>query len=161
MNLMHKQIIALAIIVSALAMLVSGAIASSPESNAVPWQSEMLLETKVHDLDRSIEFYTQKLGFELELQIEEFKWARFITPSGIILGMSQVEPGQPTGSGALSLNITVPDTDDARAMLEARGVQFIGDTYTIPGIVRLATFSDPDGNRFKLAGPPSPGQPAR
>ncbi|MHC4976960.1 MAG: VOC family protein [Planctomycetota bacterium] len=127
----------------------------------VAWQRGLLLETSVHDVEEAIDFYTNTLGFELEIHIPELKWARFVTPAGVILGTKQVEPDRPTGTGSLSLNLTVPDTDAARAILEAKGVEFAGESYTIPNIVRLATFSDPWGNTFKLAGPPSPGEPAR
>jgi hypothetical protein len=39
----------------------------------------------------------------------------------------------------------------ARRHLEQHGVRFDGDTYEISGMVKLATFYDPDGNPFMLA----------
>jgi hypothetical protein len=47
----------------------------------------------------------------------------------------------------------------ARALLEKRGVVFPGPTQVIPGKVALAGFTDPDGNRLRLAGPPPPAAP--
>ncbi len=41
--------------------------------------------------------------------------------------------------------------DTARSRLESRDVTFDGDTLTIAGLVRLATFYDPDGNKLMLA----------
>ncbi|MFG0257750.1 MAG: VOC family protein [Phycisphaerales bacterium JB043] len=142
-------------------LLVSGADAREHHEQHVEWQGGMLLETSVHDVEQAIDFYTNTLGFELDAHIPQLKWARFKTPAGVILGTKQVASDEPTGTGTMSLNLTVPDTDEARALLEARGVEFTSETYTIPNIVRLATFTDPWGNRFKLAGPPSEGQPAR
>ena len=42
------------------------------------------------------------------------------------------------------------DIDAARSALESRDVRFDGDTMTIPDMVRLATFDDPDGNKLML-----------
>ncbi|HSD03011.1 MAG TPA: VOC family protein [Gaiellales bacterium] len=57
--------------------------------------------------------------------------------------------------GAMELGATltfgVADIDAARAHLEAHDVRFDGETSEVPGMVRLATFYDPDGNTFMLA----------
>jgi hypothetical protein len=45
----------------------------------------------------------------------------------------------------------VADIDVARKHLESKDVRFDGDTYEIEGMVKLATFYDPDGNSFMLA----------
>ena len=45
----------------------------------------------------------------------------------------------------------VVDIDVARAELEGKGVRFDGDTIELPGMVKLASFFDPDGNRYMLA----------
>ena len=39
---------------------------------------------------------------------------------------------------------------DARAHLEGLGTRFDGDTHEIEGMVKLATFYDPDGNAWSL-----------
>ena len=44
----------------------------------------------------------------------------------------------------------VNDLDDARAQLEAKDVRVDGDTKEVPGMVKLATFCDPDGNAMML-----------
>jgi hypothetical protein len=43
----------------------------------------------------------------------------------------------------------VDDVDAARSELEARGVQFEGDTFDT-GVCHMADFNDPDGNRLTL-----------
>ncbi len=48
----------------------------------------------------------------------------------------------------------VANVDAGRRTLEAAGVVFQGATLLIPGKVKLAGFTDPDGNRLRLAGPP-------
>jgi hypothetical protein len=45
----------------------------------------------------------------------------------------------------------VKDIDAARAQLEGMDTRFDGDTHEVPGMVRLATFFDPDGNPWMLA----------
>ena len=60
-------------------------------------------------------------------------------------------------SMSLTVNVgTVPtfgvkDIDAARAHLESLGTRFDGDTYEIDGMVKLATFYDPDGNAWMLS----------
>ena len=45
----------------------------------------------------------------------------------------------------------VNDIDAARAHLESLDTRFDGDTYEIDGMVKLATFYDPDGNAWMLS----------
>jgi predicted enzyme related to lactoylglutathione lyase len=40
----------------------------------------------------------------------------------------------------------VVDIDEAKAALDAAGVRQDGEIQEIPGLVRLLTFYDPDGN---------------
>lgn len=42
------------------------------------------------------------------------------------------------------------DIDSSRKQLEDKDVRFDGDTMEIPGMVKLATFYDPDGNKMML-----------
>jgi predicted enzyme related to lactoylglutathione lyase len=43
----------------------------------------------------------------------------------------------------------VDDVDAARAELEAKGVQFVGETFD-SGVCHMANFTDPDGNPLTL-----------
>ncbi|MBD0338511.1 MAG: VOC family protein [Thermoleophilia bacterium] len=52
---------------------------------------------------------------------------------------------QPNGIALLR----VADVEAARAELEAKGVEFEGDTFD-SGVCHMATFLDPDGNRLLL-----------
>lgn len=49
--------------------------------------------------------------------------------------------------------LQVGDIEYERKRLETAGVQFEGEIEEIPGIVKLATFRDPAGNRLQLAQP--------
>ena len=46
-------------------------------------------------------------------------------------------------------SIGVDDVAAARAELEAKGVEFIGDTFDT-GVCHMAFFTDPDGNDLML-----------
>ena len=115
------------------------------------WASTLLVQLAVSDLDRSIEFYTKTLGFELEARNDELEWARIkVGISGVTIGLGTATP--PEGSGSVSLNFGVRNIEKTRAELEAQGVEFLGPTINIPGVVQLADFHDPDGNKIRLAG---------
>ena len=116
----------------------------------VNWQNTLLVQLHVADLDRAIEFYTETLGFTLQQRIDELRWARIDTGiENVIIGLGV---GESAGSGTVSLNFAVGNIEHARTLLERRGVVFDGPTINIPGVVQLADFADPDGNKIRLAG---------
>ena len=55
----------------------------------------------------------------------------------------------PPGGNAV-LTWGVKDIEQAKAELESKHVRFDGDIRTIEGMVKLATFYDPDGNCYML-----------
>jgi predicted enzyme related to lactoylglutathione lyase len=148
---MTKIRMKIGIFVGVMGLTALSVIASSSNSQSVGWQDELLIQVSVHDVDSSIEWYTEVLGWELEERWDDGTWARIIMPDSTILGLGQAPEGAPTGSGSMSLNVTVADIDHARKMLEARGATFDGPTLTIPDVVRLATITDENGIRIRLA----------
>jgi predicted enzyme related to lactoylglutathione lyase len=97
------------------------------------------------DLARSIAFYRDKLGFKHLYTLDDIAWAELATEvKGVNIGLSQVE--KITGTGNCKLTFGVKNVDHTRRQLEAVGVRFTEETIEIPGMVRLATFVDPDGN---------------
>jgi predicted enzyme related to lactoylglutathione lyase len=106
---------------------------------------DLTVAYEVSDCRRAIEWYEEVLGFKLLYHLEEMGWCEMGTPvSGVSVGFSQVESPK-VGAGP-TLTWAVKDIDAARAELEGKGVRFDGETRTIPGLVRLAVFFDPDGN---------------
>jgi catechol 2,3-dioxygenase-like lactoylglutathione lyase family enzyme len=99
------------------------------------------------DIERAKQFYSEVLGLEIETEGEhdmEFKAGQvtldIFDPSSI---------GQPFAPSPAGIAIRVPDVDAARAELEAKGVEFDGDTI-VTGVCKQAWFKDPDGNAIML-----------
>ena len=100
---------------------------------------------KVADLDRSKKWYQDILGFKLLYEVAEIGWCELATETPRVnVGLSQVEKAG--GSGNAILTFGVKDIDHSRKQLETKDVRFDGPTQTIEGMVKLATFYDPDGN---------------
>lgn len=119
-------------------------------TNTIGYDGNLTCAIGVSHLDKSIAWYTEVLGFEVIYKLDDMAWCELSTPvAGVNVGLSQVE--EPIGKGGATLTFGVRDISAARAQLEARDVRFDGDTTTIPAMVKLATFFDPDGNALMLA----------
>ena len=98
------------------------------------------------DAERSRAFYGETLGLRRDEHGEHEFWA-----GDTCLGIW--EPGRlgmpfaPSKNGHLALH--VDDVPSARAELEAKGVEFAGDTLDT-GVCHMAVFTDPDGNDLML-----------
>jgi catechol 2,3-dioxygenase-like lactoylglutathione lyase family enzyme len=99
------------------------------------------------DIKRAKEFYAGTLGLEIETEGESDMEFRCGQVTLDIFDPSSIgEPFAPTLAG---LALRVPDVDAARAELEAKGVEFVGETI-VTSVCRQAWFKDPDGNRLML-----------
>jgi len=117
----------------------------------------LLIQLQVEDLDRSVRFYTDVLGFRVTERRDDLQFVHLDCGiENLQLGLS-AGGTQPPAPGSVVLNFSVTgDVDAVRAGLEKQGVRFSGPTQVIPGKVRLAGFSDPDGYRLRLAGDDPP-----
>jgi predicted enzyme related to lactoylglutathione lyase len=139
-------------------LVVSGMVAGPQDEPRPPtgiaYRPSLLVQLGVTDLDRSIRFYRDMLGFTVTQRRDDLGFAHLNTNvPGLEFGLSQQE--SPKGSGTVLLNISVADAAAARRALEAKGVVFRRPTIEIPGKVVLAEFADPDGNLLRFAGPPA------
>lgn len=101
------------------------------------------------DLDRAVAWYQDRLGLTELYRVEDMGWCELRSPvARVNVGLSEVETPEVRGGATLTFGVT--DIDRARSRLEAQEVAFDGETQTIPGMVRLATFYDPDGNKLML-----------
>jgi len=114
-----------------------------------------LVPVPVTDVDRAKAFYTDKVGFVLDVDVRPADGVRFVqfTPPGSacsiaigtgLPGSSDMPPGTQKG-----VHLVVPDIDQARDELIGRGVA-VGAIQDVGGGVRYAWFDDPDGNSMVL-----------
>lgn len=98
------------------------------------------------DATRSREFYGQTLGLRQDGKAEYEFWA-----GDTCLGIWEPErlgmEFSPQRNGHLALH--VDDVAAARDDLEAKGVEFQGETFDT-GVCHMALFRDPDGNDLML-----------
>lgn len=145
-------------ILSVLSLIVCPLIAADEADGSLfSYQEPIVIQFAVADLDRSVQFYTETLGLAMRVRVDAIGWARIMTANdNVDIGLGLKPAEEAIGTGAASVNLAVGDIDAVRQTLEARGVAFLGPTIEIPGVVRLADFEDPDGNRIRLAGAPRP-----
>jgi catechol 2,3-dioxygenase-like lactoylglutathione lyase family enzyme len=99
------------------------------------------------DIPRAKQFYTEGLELEIETEGESDLELRCGQVTLDIFDPSSI--GQPFAPSPAGLALRVPDVDAARAELEAKGVQFDGETIET-SVCRQAWFKDPDGNALML-----------
>jgi catechol 2,3-dioxygenase-like lactoylglutathione lyase family enzyme len=106
------------------------------------------ISVPVTDLERSTRFYGETLGLD---QIGEGQWPEFQLGENVSLYLlDPTDIGQEfKGPHTSSVALRVPDVEEARKELEARGIEFNGDTFDT-GVCHMAFFSDPDGNAIVL-----------
>jgi predicted enzyme related to lactoylglutathione lyase len=116
---------------------VSGSTISKVDTIGIPTQG---------DFERSREFYVETLG----LRPDDNAWNEFWVGETCFAIWSPTQVGMefhPVKNGLALLQ--VDDVAEARAELEAKGVEFIGETWDT-GVCHMALFRDPDGNELAL-----------
>ena len=112
---------------------------------AIAFDGGLTCSIGVTSLDRAIPWYQEIFGAELGYRMDDLAWCELLSPvARVSIGLSQVET-VPQGGGA-TLTFGVIDLDAAKAALDAANVRQDGGIIEIPGMVRLLTFYDPDGN---------------
>ena len=123
----------------------------APVATNTPFEYSQTLTISigVSDLDRAIDWYKDALGLELVYKLDQYGWCEMSTATKhVTIGLGQNEDLK---TGGATPTFGVLDIDAARKHLESKDVRFDGETYEIEGMVKLATFYDPDGNSFMLA----------
>ena len=99
--------------------------------------------------EQSKEFYGETLGLERSKQWGQMPASEFETGSLTIALMQSDAFGIEFAPHSLPIALHVDDVAAAREDLEAKGVQFGGDTLD-SGVCHMAHFRDPDGNVLML-----------
>lgn len=103
----------------------------------------------VADRHASARWYRDMLGFETLYHADEAGWSEVQTNTvGVTLGFG--EQARPAPGNCVPV-FGIADLDEARRKLEQARVVFDGATDVIEGMVKTATFFDPDGNALMLA----------
>ncbi len=112
-----------------------------------------LVPVPVSDVDRAKAFYTDQLGFTLDVDVRPAEGVRVVqlTPPGSACSITLTEglPFLDMPVGTLrGLHLVVSDIEQARADLIKRGVE-VGEVQDMGGVY-YAAISDPDGNTWTL-----------
>jgi catechol 2,3-dioxygenase-like lactoylglutathione lyase family enzyme len=98
------------------------------------------------DPDRTREFYVETLGLRADDKARYEFWVGD-TCFGIWEPARMGREFSPQKDAHLAIH--VDDVEAARAELEAKGVEFAGETFDT-GVCHMAIFTDPDGNDLML-----------
>jgi len=102
------------------------------------------------DVERLVNFYADTLGLKLYGKYEEdgkMQYAEFEVGNSWFSIMTHEWMDVPPGSAA-GVALEVGDIDEALKELESKGIAR-EDTHDTP-VCRIATFKDPEGNKFTL-----------
>lgn len=113
---------------------------------------------KVADLDKSLDFYVNKLGFPEMMRLRKDDgsvWLVYlrITDEQYLEVFPGAETDRAPGWNANGMNhlcLTVDDIDDVIARIEAAGLTLMLPLKTAIDGNRQAWLEDPDGNRIEL-----------
>ena len=102
----------------------------------------------VTDLERSTAWYRDTLGLE---QTGHGQWPEFrLGENAFLYLLDPTNIGEEfTAPHSSAIALRVADVQEARSVLEAKGVTFAGDTFDT-GVCHMAPFRDPDGNALML-----------
>ncbi len=107
-----------------------------------------LVWVPVVDFERAKSFYKDDLELELILEDQDSSWAEFQISPGAKMAIHAVKATNANPIGALVLD--VENIEKAELWLRGKGIK-LSDKEEIPGLVKLASFSDPDGNVIQLS----------
>lgn len=103
----------------------------------------------VKDRHASAKWYESMLGFETIYHADDAGWSELQTnTAGVTIGLG--EHTKPAPGNCVPV-FGIADLDVARQKLEQAKVGFDGETDVVEGMVKTATFYDPDGNALMLA----------
>jgi predicted enzyme related to lactoylglutathione lyase len=122
----------------------------------------------VSDQKESVEFYTEKVGFDIKTDVAPKGGSRYVTvgPKGQDLEIQLWEIGGATDPSQKDLSkswssgksppilLRVTDCRGAYRELSGEGVRFLQEPFDHPWGTS-ATFMDPDGNLFSMNQPPA------
>jgi catechol 2,3-dioxygenase-like lactoylglutathione lyase family enzyme len=109
------------------------------------------ISVPVTDMERSMAFYGETLGLPQVEHGENQGFPEYQLGENISVYLLKMENVGSTFTAphTASIALRVPDVAEARAELEGKGVEFLGDTMDTT-VCHMAFFKDPDGNSIML-----------
>lgn len=112
-------------------------------------ENTITIALSVKDRHVSADWYQSMLGFDVIYHADEAGWSELQTKTnGVTIGLG--EHTKPAPGNCVPV-FGIADLDISRAKLENANVKFDGETDVVEGMVKTATFYDPDGNALMLA----------
>jgi predicted enzyme related to lactoylglutathione lyase len=111
-----------------------------------------LVWVSVKDFKGSVKFYKDVLGLKLNEINEEYNWAEFSGQEGgalLGIGVPRIKDFVQPGQNAV-VTFTVDDIVKTKEELGKKGVKMLGEIEEVPGIVKMQTFVDDNGNHAQL-----------
>ncbi len=114
-----------------------------------------LVPVPVTDVDRAKAFYTDTVGFSVDVDVQPADGVRVVqlTPPSsacsIVLSTGLLEISDMAPGSIKALHLVVADIEAARRELLDRGVE-VAPVEDVGGGVKYARFADPDGNTMTL-----------
>jgi predicted enzyme related to lactoylglutathione lyase len=99
----------------------------------------------VTDYPRAVEFYGGTLGLEHSQEYGRIPGGEFETGNLTLQILDSAAIGREFTPNGSPIALRVDDVEAARAELQAKGVEFLGETID-SGVCLQAHFRDPDGN---------------
>lgn len=112
-----------------------------------------LVPIPVADVDRAKAFYVEKLGFNVDVDVQPGNGMRVVqlTPPGsacsIVIGTGMPEIAKMQPGSVKAIHLVVKDVRQASELLAGRGVE-VSDIDEHDQGIKYVAFSDPDGNSW-------------
>jgi catechol 2,3-dioxygenase-like lactoylglutathione lyase family enzyme len=111
----------------------------------------------VEDVDRAIDFYVGKLGFDKRVDVPfggAYRWVE-VAPGDAVTTIALAPPpeGKPSGNRETGISLYAEDIDAFHAQLREDGVDVDAEVSRMGGPVPpLFWFRDPEGNTLMVVG---------
>lgn len=99
-------------------------------------------------MERTLAFYTEMLGFTvLDHDVNRGQAMLSTNSKDCIIGLAEADSVIPSST---CITFEVENIEQAVQALQEKGLDFVGEIMVVPNVVKLATFSDPDGYKMML-----------